>query len=38
VMTERPRQLRHMDTVGPSHVRSMGDKLYVLVIVDDLSC
>jgi hypothetical protein len=38
VMTEQPRQLLHMDTVGPSWVRSMGDKWYVLVIVDDYSC
>jgi hypothetical protein len=26
VTTERPEQLLHMDTVGPSRVRSMGDK------------
>jgi hypothetical protein len=26
VTTERPGQLLHMDTVGPSRVRSMGDK------------
>jgi hypothetical protein len=37
VMTEQPRQLLHMDTVGPSQVRSMGDKWYALVIVDDYS-
>jgi transposase InsO family protein len=37
VMTEHPRQLLHMDTVGPSWVRSMGGKWYVLVIVDDHS-
>jgi hypothetical protein len=37
VMTERPEQLLHMDTVGPSWVRSMGGKWYVLVIVDDYS-
>jgi transposase InsO family protein len=37
VMTERPGQLLHMDTVGPSRVRSMGGKWYVLVIVDDYS-
>jgi hypothetical protein len=37
VMTEEPRQLLHMDTVGPSRVRSMGGKWYVLVIVDDYS-
>jgi transposase InsO family protein len=36
-MTEHPRQLFHMDTVGPSQVRSMGGKWYVLVIVDDFS-
>jgi hypothetical protein len=33
VMTEQPGQLLHMDTVGPSHVRSMRGKWYVLVIV-----
>jgi hypothetical protein len=37
VMTEKPRQLLQMDTVGPSRVRSMGGKWYVLVIVDDYS-
>jgi transposase InsO family protein len=37
VMTEHPGQLHHMDTVGPSWVRSMGGKWYVLVIVDDYS-
>jgi transposase InsO family protein len=37
-MTEQPRQLLHMDTVGPSQVRSMGDKWYVLVIVDEYFC
>jgi hypothetical protein len=37
MMTEHPGQLLHMDTVGPSRVRSMGGKLYVLVIVDDHS-
>jgi transposase InsO family protein len=26
-----------MDTVGPSRVRSMGDKWYVLIIIDDYS-
>jgi hypothetical protein len=35
VMTEQPGQLLHMNTVGPSRVCSMGDKWYVLVIVDD---
>jgi transposase InsO family protein len=37
VITNQPRQLLHMDTVGPSRVRSMDDKWYVLVIVDDYS-
>jgi hypothetical protein len=37
VMTEHPEQLLHMDTVGPSQVRSMGDKWYIVVIVDDYS-
>jgi transposase InsO family protein len=37
VMTEQPRQLLHMDTIGPSWVRSMGNKWYALVIVDDYS-
>jgi hypothetical protein len=35
MITEQPRQLLHMDTVGPSQVHSMGGKWYVLVIVDD---
>jgi hypothetical protein len=37
VMTEQLGQLLHMDTVGPSQVRSMGGKWYVIVIVDDYS-
>jgi hypothetical protein len=37
VMTDQPGQLRHMDTVGPSRVRSIGGNWYVLVIVDDYS-
>jgi hypothetical protein len=37
VMTDHLVQLLHMDTVGPSRVLSMGDKWYVLVIVDDYS-
>jgi hypothetical protein len=37
VMTEQPGQLLHMDIVGPSQIRSMGDKWYVLIIVDDYS-
>jgi hypothetical protein len=36
-MTEHTGQLLHMDTVDPSRVRSMGDKWYILVIVDDYS-
>jgi transposase InsO family protein len=37
MMTEHPRQLLYMDTVGHSWVHSMGGKWYVLVIVDDYS-
>jgi transposase InsO family protein len=37
VIIEHPRQLLHMDNVGPSQVRSMGGKWYVLVIIDDYS-
>jgi transposase InsO family protein len=37
VITEHPEQLLHMDTVGPSRVRFMGGKWYVLIIVDDYS-
>jgi hypothetical protein len=37
VMTEQPRQLLHMDIVGPSRVRSMGGKWYILLIIDDYS-
>jgi transposase InsO family protein len=37
VMTEHRGQLLHMVTVGPSRVRSMGGKWYILVIVDDYS-
>jgi hypothetical protein len=37
VMTEQPGQLLYMHTVGPSRVRSMGGKWYVLVIVDNYS-
>jgi hypothetical protein len=37
VMTEYSGQLLQMGTVGPSQVRSMGGKWYVLVIVDDYS-
>jgi hypothetical protein len=38
VMTEQLGQLLHMDTVGPTRIRSMGGKWYVLIIVDDYSC
>jgi transposase InsO family protein len=37
MMTEHPRKLLHMDTIGPSQVRSMDGKWYVLIIVDDYS-
>jgi hypothetical protein len=38
VMTEQSGQLLHMNTVGPSRIRSMGGKWYVLLIIDDYSC
>jgi hypothetical protein len=37
LLTEQPRQLLHVDTIGPSRVHSMGGKWYVLVIVGDYS-
>jgi transposase InsO family protein len=37
VMTEHSGQLLHMDTIGPSQVRYMGGKWYILVVVDDYS-
>jgi hypothetical protein len=37
MMTEHPGQLLQINTVGPSWVRSMGDKWYVLVVVTDYS-
>jgi hypothetical protein len=37
VMTKRPRELFHIDYVGPARVCSVGGKWYVLVIVDDYS-
>jgi hypothetical protein len=37
IMTEHHRQLLHMDIVGPSWVRYMGVKWYILVIVGDYS-
>jgi hypothetical protein len=37
MMTEQTEQLLHMNIVGPSRVRSIGGKWYVLVIIDDYS-
>jgi hypothetical protein len=37
VLTERPSELLHMDLVGPAHVRFVGGKWYVHVVVDDYS-
>jgi hypothetical protein len=37
VMTGHPRQLLHINIVGPSQVRSKGCKWYILVVVDDYS-
>lgn len=37
VSSERPLQLLHMDLLGPSRIKSLGDNFYALVIVDDYS-
>jgi hypothetical protein len=37
MMIEQPGQLLHMEIGGPSRVRSVGGKWYVLIIVDDYS-
>jgi transposase InsO family protein len=37
VMTEHSGQLLYMNTIGPSRVRSIGGKWYILVIIDDYS-
>jgi hypothetical protein len=37
VMTQRPCELLDIDLVGPSRVRSVGGKWYILVVVDDYS-
>jgi transposase InsO family protein len=37
MMTKHPGQLLHMNIIGPSWVRSMGGKWYVLVIVNNYS-
>jgi hypothetical protein len=37
VMTKQPRELLHMDIVGPSQVRSVGGKWFVRMIIDDYS-
>jgi hypothetical protein len=37
MMTKQLAQLLHMDIVGPSRVRSIGGKWYVLVIIDNYS-
>jgi hypothetical protein len=38
VMTKQLEQLLYMNTIGPSRVRCMGGRWYVLVIVDEYSC
>ena len=37
ISTSRPLQLLHMNLIGPSRTMSLGEKLYILVIVDDFS-
>jgi transposase InsO family protein len=38
VMNEHLQELLHMDLVSPAHVRWVGGKWYVLVVVEDFSC
>jgi hypothetical protein len=37
VMTKQTGELLHMDIIGPSQVRFVGGKWFVLVIIDDYS-
>ena len=36
-MTSKPLELSHMDLMGPMRTESLGDKKYILVMVDDFS-
>ena len=37
ILTSKPLELLHMDLMGPKRTESLGDKKYILVMVDDYS-
>ena len=37
VATSRPLELLHVDLMGPTRTESMGEKRYIMVVVDDFS-
>ena len=37
VQTSRPQELLHIDLMGPTRVQSLGEKKYILVVVDDFT-
>ena len=37
VSTSRPLKLLHMNLIGPSRIISLGEKLYIFVVVDNFS-
>ena len=37
VQTSRPLELLHIDLMGPTRVQSLGEKRYILVVMDDFT-
>ncbi|XP_042950195.1 uncharacterized protein LOC122282303 [Carya illinoinensis] len=37
ILTEQPLELLHIDLMGPSRIESLGEKRYILVMVDDFT-
>ena len=37
VQTSRPLELLHIDLMGPAKVQSLGEKKYILVVVNDFT-
>ena len=37
IQTSRPLELLHIDLMGPAQVQSLGEKKYILVVVDDFT-
>ena len=37
VQTSRPLELLHIDLMGPTRVQSLGEKKYILVVVNDFT-